>query len=126
MRVALDIWLSGRLEVKFNYQILLSPREGRNPGMRIESIVWLKEIVDKLAAKHRVETYAVEEMLGNRPKFHFVEKGERQGEDVYLALGQTNTGRYLTVLFIYKISREGLILSARDMAKRERRQYGRK
>jgi uncharacterized DUF497 family protein len=32
----------------------------------------------------------------------------------------------LTVLFIYKTTAEALILSARDMADKERRQYGRK
>ncbi|WP_293153294.1 MULTISPECIES: hypothetical protein [unclassified Microcoleus] len=45
-----------------------------------------------------------------------MEKGDREGEDVYLALGQTDAGRYLAVLFIYKPSDRSLILSARDMA----------
>jgi uncharacterized DUF497 family protein len=43
-----------------------------------------------------------------------------------MALGQTDAGRYVTVLFIYKTTAEALILSARDMADKERRQYGRK
>ncbi len=94
--------------------------------MNIEGIVWLINIVDKLAFKHRVETYEVEETLAGRAKFRFVEKGERKGEDVYMALGQTEAGRYLTILFIYKLSKEALILSARDMAKKERKMYGRK
>ena len=37
------------------------------------------------------------------------------GEDVYMALGQTDAGRYLTILLIYKVSGDALILSARDM-----------
>jgi len=82
--------------------------------------------VDKLASKHHVEPYEVEEVFRNKPKFRFVARGKRKGEDVYMALGQTNAGRYLTVLFIYKKTREALILSARDMAKKERRLYGRK
>ncbi|MEJ7847067.1 MAG: BrnT family toxin [Pyrinomonadaceae bacterium] len=94
--------------------------------MKIEGIVWLDQIVDKLASKHSVETYEVEEMLIGRSKFRFVEKGERKDENVYMALGQTEGGRYLTVLFIYKQSREALILSARKMADKERRIYGRK
>jgi len=94
--------------------------------MKIEGIVWLDQIVDKLASKHSVETYEVEEMLIGRPKFRFVEKGERKDENVYMALGQTDGGRYLTVLFIYKQSGEALILSARNMADKERRIYGRK
>ncbi len=94
--------------------------------MRIISIIWLRDVVDKLIAKHNVEVYEVEEVFGNRPGFRFVEKGKRPGEDVYLALGQTNAGRYLAVLFIHKTAREALVLSARDMAKRERQQYDRK
>ena len=94
--------------------------------MRIEGIIWLRDVVDKLIAKHGVETYEVEQVFGNRPQFRFVERGKRRGEDVYLALGQTDAGRYLVVLFIYKKAREALVLSARDMAKKERRQYGRK
>ncbi len=94
--------------------------------MRIEGIIWLREIVDKLASKHRVETFEVEEVFNSKPKIRFMEKGEREGEDIYLALGQTEAGRYLSVLFIYKQTREALILSARDMAPKERRQYGKK
>jgi len=45
---------------------------------------------------------------------------------VYLALGRTDAGRYLAVLFIYKQTREALIMSARDMAHKERKQYGEK
>jgi uncharacterized DUF497 family protein len=94
--------------------------------MRIRGIVWLRDVVDKLAAKHRVEPHEVEEVLANTSQFRFVEKGDRRGENVYIALGQSNAGRYLAVLFIYKNSREALILSARDMAAKERKQYGKK
>ncbi len=83
-------------------------------------------MIDKLASKHQVETYEVEETINSKPKIRFVEKGDRKGEDVYLALGQTDAGRYLAVLFIYKQTREALILSARDMEAKERRQYGKK
>jgi len=94
--------------------------------MRIEGIIWLRNIVDKLATKHHVETHEVEQTLNNRPKIRFMEKGERKGEDVYMALGQTDAGRYLAILFIYKGTKAALILSARDMAPKERRQYGKK
>jgi uncharacterized DUF497 family protein len=94
--------------------------------MRIEGIIWLRSIVDKLAVKHHVEIDEVEEALSNRPKFRLVEKGHRRGENVYMALGQTDAGRYLAVLFIHKESNDALILSARDMAEKERRRYGKK
>ena len=63
--------------------------------MKIETIIWLREIVDKLAFKHHVEP---DEVFDNKPKIRFVEKGERKGENVYWALGQTDAGRYLSVL----------------------------
>jgi uncharacterized DUF497 family protein len=40
--------------------------------------------------------------------------------------GQTDAGRYLTILFIDKGTGEVLPLSARDMADKERRRYGNK
>ncbi len=94
--------------------------------MKIDGIIWLDQIVDKLIYKHSVETFEVEEVLAGRPRFRFVEKGERKNEDVYMALGQSEAGRYLMILFIYKRNSDALILSARDMAKKERKIYGRK
>jgi len=43
-----------------------------------------------------------------------------------MALGQTEASRYLIALFIHKKRKEALILSARDMAEKERKMYGRK
>lgn len=94
--------------------------------MKIDGLIWLRDIVDKLAWKHQVAPEEVEEVLNNQPKIRFVEKGEQKGEDVYMALGQTDAGRYLAILFIYKKTKEALILSARDMAKKERKQHGKK
>ncbi len=94
--------------------------------MNIDEIIWLRDVVDKLAVKHRVETYEVEEVFNGEPKFRFVQKGKTRGEDVYLALGRTEAGRYLSVLFIRKPTKQALILSARDMAGKERRLYEKK
>lgn len=94
--------------------------------MKIAGVIWLRDIVDKLASKHHVEPFEVEEALNNKPKIRFVEKGYRKGEEVYLALGQSDSGRYLAVLFIYKRTKEALIMSARDMAGKERKQYVKK
>lgn len=94
--------------------------------MNIEGIIWLRTVIDKLAFKHHVEIHEIEELFAGEPKFRYVKKGERESEDVYMALGQTDAGRYLTVLFIHKKTKEALILSARDMAEKERKMYGRK
>ena len=53
-------------------------------------------------------------------------KGHYKGEDVYAALGRTNAGRYLTVIFIYKLDHRALINTARNMTTKERKRYGRK
>lgn len=43
--------------------------------MKIEGIIWFRDVVDKLALKHGVETHEVEEVLSGKPKFRFAEKG---------------------------------------------------
>ena len=93
--------------------------------MQIDEIIWKQQFVEKLATKHGVEQTEVEEVLSNRPRFRFVSKGDWPGEDLYSAMGQTDTGRYLIVFFIQKPNRRALIVSARDMDKTERRNYGR-
>ena len=92
----------------------------------ITGFVWLDEIIEKLARKHHVETFEVEEAFFFRPRFRFVEKGDREGEDVYAVLGRTEAGRYLTVFFVRKRDGRALPLSARDMTHAERKRYGQK
>ncbi len=94
--------------------------------LKITGIIWLRNVVNKLAQKHRVELAEVEEVFQNRPRFRHIARGRVVGEDLYAAMGQTDAGRYLIVFFIYKQSREALIISARDMTPKERRRYGRK
>jgi uncharacterized protein len=94
--------------------------------MRIRGFIWLDEVEEKLEIKHHVQIEEVEELFGREPKIRKWQRGVRfRGEDVYRALGQTESGRYLTVFFIYKLSHEALILSARDMDDGERKSYGR-
>ena len=45
---------------------------------------------------------------------------------MYEALDRTDAGRYLVILFIYKKTKAALILSARDMTKKERKLYAKK
>ncbi len=93
--------------------------------MYIADIIWMPEIVDKLAWKHGVSPQEVDEIIFGHPVYRKVQKGHVPEEHVYAALGQTEAGRYLIVFLIYKATREALILSARDMSDRERRQYER-
>ena len=94
--------------------------------MYIDDFIWLPDVIDKLAAKHGVSQDETEEVFFNRPRYRFVEAGRRSGEDVYAAGGQSDEGRYLIVFFIHKAGNMALILSARDMDRRERKRYERK
>ena len=94
--------------------------------MRIDGFVWLPDIVEKLASKHRVDQDEAEQIFFNGPRFWFVENGNRVGEDVYAVTGQTDAGRYLIIFFIHKADKSALILSARDMDTKERKRHGRK
>jgi uncharacterized DUF497 family protein len=94
--------------------------------MFIDGFLWLPDIIDKLIVKHHVSQEEAEEVFFNNPRFRFVEKGFRPDENVYVVGGQTDAGRYLVVFFIYKQDKTALILSARDMDKKERKRYERK
>ncbi|NOX61554.1 MAG: BrnT family toxin [Chloroflexi bacterium] len=94
--------------------------------MYIDDFIWLPDVIDKLLTKHQVTEEEVEEVFFNQPKYRFVEYGYRPGEHVYCASGQTDAGRYLIVFFIHKPGNAALIISARDMDKKERRRYERK
>jgi len=78
--------------------------------LKIKSLIWLDEIVDKLVRKHHVNQDDVWEVLQNRPHFRFVEKGHRPEENVYAALGQTESGRYLIVFFVHKRDGRAIII----------------
>ena len=94
--------------------------------MKIAGLIWLRNIVDKLAWKHNVTTDEVEEVFNLSPRYRFIEPGNVDGENLYAALGRTDAGRYLIVFFIHKITGEALIVSARDMTKSERKTHARK
>jgi uncharacterized DUF497 family protein len=94
--------------------------------LEIIGFIWLETIIDKLSHKHNVMYNEVEEVFANQPLFRFVEKGQQLHEDLYAALGQTLAGRYLIVYYIYKKDRRALIISARDMTQREKKNYERR
>ncbi len=94
--------------------------------MRIIGFVWLEEILEKLSRKHGVRENEVVEVFENSPDFRFVQRGHREGEDVYSAMGQTDAGRYVIVFFVYKSNGRALPVSARDMTLAERKRYERK
>lgn len=94
--------------------------------MQIRGLIWYAEIVEKLETRHQVQQDKVRDLLNSSPRFRFVEKGHRPGENVYSASGQTESGRYLGVFFVYKKDKAALILSARDMDNSERKTHEKK
>lgn len=91
--------------------------------MKIQAIIWLPNVIEKLDVKHSVSAEEVEEVFELGAHFRRGPSGNRPGEDLYKAYGQTSDGRYLFIVFIYKRDRKALILSARDMTDHERRLY---
>ena len=94
--------------------------------MKINGVIWLRNVIDKLLWKHNVTTDEVEEVFNHSPRYRFLQKGDVEAEDLYLALGQTEAGRYLIIFFLHKVTGEALVISARDMTKKERKLYGKK
>ena len=93
--------------------------------MHIVDVIWRPEVIDKLAWKHGVTAEEVDQVLFGQALFRKLQKGHIRDEHVYVAFGRTEAGCYLTVIFIYKVSREALILTARDMDNSERKTYDR-
>ena len=91
--------------------------------MHIDDFIWLPDFIEKIYVKHHDTQDEVEEIFFNVPHFRFVESGYRKGEDVYSACGQTDAGRYLIAFFILKNGNVTLVVSARDMDKKERKRY---
>ena len=94
--------------------------------MKVSGIIWLRDIVDKLLWKHNVTTNEVEEVLERSPRYRLIEAGHIENENLYTALGRTEAGRYLIVFFVHKSTGEALVISARDMTRKEKKTYGKK
>ena len=92
----------------------------------LDDIIWLETIVEKRAWKHGVVPQEVEEVLSGKCRIFKSGQGNVAGEDLYNTLGRTTQGRYLSVFFIKKLHNKALIVTARDMNKRERRRYEKK
>lgn len=91
--------------------------------MRIARGIWKPQFIEKIETKHGVETWEVETTLELQPLFRRGPKSRRRGERLYYAYGQTDTGRYLFIVFIFKKGQQALVISARDMTNSERRWY---
>ena len=84
--------------------------------MRIDSFEWDETNIAHIA-RHNIVPEEVEETCFNKP---LVFRGRWQR---YYALGQTDSGRYLTVIFEIKFGDIVRVITARTMDDSERRRY---
>jgi len=89
---------------------------------RCSGFEWDKGNLLKNWEKHGVSAPECEQVFFNKPLITGSDEKHSQQEVRYYALGQTDTGRLLFVVFTI---RENLIrvISARDMNKKERKVY---
>jgi hypothetical protein len=60
--------------------------------LKVAGLIWLEDIVQKLLRKHATTQEEVAEVFVNNPRFRFVEKGHRSGENIYAAWGRALPG----------------------------------
>ena len=94
--------------------------------MIIKGFIWVADIIDKIEGKHELTVSEVESVFNWKPIFSKIEKGRIKGENLYRALGQADSGRYISVFFIYKTTHEALVISACTMTERERKYYAKR
>ena len=94
--------------------------------MKIKECLWLDNFVDKIIRKDNVSPEEVEQALSNDPFIERLEGGHVKGKDLFIGFGRTNAGRYLSLLFVLKRDKRVLVISARDMTKKERKKYGKR
>lgn len=83
---------------------------------------WDKHNEEKNRQKHRVSSSESEEVFVNQPLLVADDLKHSEKEKRYLALGRTNSGRLLHVVFTMRGDNIRAI-SARDMNRKERKEY---
>ena len=89
----------------------------------LEGFEWDEANSEKNWHRHAVRQVEVEQTLLNRPLLLGVDVKHSQHEPRFIALGQTDAQRRLTVVFTVRGARVRVI-SARPMSPAERRIYG--
>jgi uncharacterized DUF497 family protein len=84
--------------------------------LRFDSFEWDEENIAHIS-KHSVTPEEAEEACDNNPLILRARDGK------YYALGQTDSGRYLTVIIRPKPGGVVRVITARDMDESERRRY---
>jgi len=91
---------------------------------RCEGFDWDAANAPKIWERHEVSPGEAEQVFFNHPLVAVVDSKHSDTESRFLALGQTDSGRRLFVVFTIR-GRHIRVISARDMSRRERREYER-
>ena len=83
---------------------------------------WDKGNIDKNLKKHNVSNRETEETFANEPKFIFEDEKHSSTEKRYMIWGITHKSRRLSAFFTFRKDKIRII-SARNMHKKERREY---
>jgi len=86
---------------------------------------WDKGNKEKNWLRHKVKFSEAEEIFFNRPLKTFYDIKHSQKKDRFAALGITNKGRKLTIIFTIR-NKKIRVISARDQGKGERKLYEKK
>lgn len=87
--------------------------------MKVAAFQWDGENIGHIA-NHHVEPYEAEEVLDDDPLIL------RTRDDKYLAYGQTDAGRYLLVVFVWKSPHTIRVITARDLTRAEKKRLKRR
>jgi hypothetical protein len=89
----------------------------------ITGFIWDKGNLTKNWSSHKVLSSEAEEAFFNQPLKIFPDfKHTLSGEDRFQALGKTNQGRLMNIIFTVR-QNKFRVISARDMSKKERIRY---
>ena len=86
--------------------------------LRIESLEIDDHILDKIEVKHGIDFCEVEEACLSEQRHIRKSRG-----GLYKLFGQSNTGRYVLVVLVYKGKGNWKVATARQMTDKERRLY---
>jgi uncharacterized protein len=89
---------------------------------RCEGFEWDAGNAPKIWERHEVAPGEAEQVFFNRPLVATVDLKHLGTEPRFLALGKTDAGRHLLVVFTFR-QRLIRVISARNMSRRERREY---
>ena len=92
--------------------------------MDIYDLVWNDDIIEHIA-KHDIIPEEVEEVCFGKPLVVKNKQTPKGLNPTYYALGRTESGRHLFVMFIYFKRGRAMVITARNMTKDERKYYRR-